>query len=611
MKLTSLTDSLRNIVTGMGTSVDKSQHRFWHHVPMDMNQIENAYRSSWLMRKIVDLPCDDMTREWRVWELEPAEVARLEEIEAEKHVQQEILAGLIYGRLGGGAVFIGTDADPSTPMGDGEQLLWVKAMPRQYITLGDWLWRFDDKGFGEPGFFKLSSPGGTETFHHSRVLVFKGERHPGLTQLHTQEQFWGDSVVEVVNSAVQEAMATTKGFSSLVDEARVDVFKFMGLAETLLAPDGDAKVRKRVETATLSKSLHRAVIMDKDDDWETRTVAWQGMPDVIKTFLMVVAGAADIPATRLYGKAPDGQNSTGESDDRNYRSSILTRQNRQLRPALLKLDRVLLSTANVPGDAVWAFSALDTPTDKEKAAIDKQRADTAKTWADTGLIPEGALALGVQSMLVESGTYPALKEELAKLPDASLIPDPEDNDDDPSEIRSERDPDDDGDDDDDDLTADAKPRTLIVKRPVANSADLIRWAKAQGFATTLPADDLHVTIVYSKAPLDWMKVDEPWNQEPDGTMTIPPGSARLVEQLGDKGAIVLLFNSSRLSWRHEEIRRAGASHGFPDYQPHITISYQPPEGFDLDAVEPYRGPIRLGPEVFAEINPDWQPPEES
>lgn len=610
-------DSLRNIVSGMGTSVDKSQHRFWHHVPMDMAQIEAAYRSSWLMRKIVDLPCDDMTREWRVWELEPAEVARIEALERDKQIHEQLLAGLTYGRLGGGAVFIGTDArDPAAPMREGEKLLWVKAMPRQFITLGDWLWDYSDEGFGQPEYYKLSAPGSQVTFHHSRVIVFKGERHPGLTQLNTQEQFWGDSVIEVVNEAVQQAIATTKGFSALVEEARIDVFKFAGLAETLLAPDGDARVQKRVETATMGKSLHRAVIMDKDDEWDTRTMNWSGMPDLVRTYLMVVCGAADIPATRLLGKAPDGQNSTGESDDKNYRSMILTRQNRILRPAFEKLDPAILSTTGIQSDAVWAFSPLDTPTDKQRADLDKVRADTAKVWRDTGLLPEGALALGVQSLLVEAGTYPALKAELAKLPDADLISDPEDNTTDPSalvgpdgqQLLPAPDPED---EDEDELTADALPRTLIVKRPVTNGDELIRWAKSQGFATTLDADDLHVTIMYSRTPLDWMKVDEPWNQEPDGTMTIAPGSARLVEQLGDKGAIVLLFNSSRLSWRHEDLTRAGAKHSYPDFQPHITISYQPPEGFDVAAVEPFRGALKLGPEFFGEIDPDWQPPEES
>jgi hypothetical protein len=45
---------------------------------------------------------------------------------------------------------------------------------------------------------------------------------------------------------------------------------------------------------------------------------------------------------------------------------------------------------------------------------------------------------------------------------------------------------------------------------------------------------------------------------------------------------VLLFNSSSLCWRHEDMVRNGASHDYDDYQPHVTITY---EGSDLDSVE--------------------------
>ena len=43
----------------------------------------------------------------------------------------------------------------------------------------------------------------------------------------------------------------------------------------------------------------------------------------------------------------------------------------------------------------------------------------------------------------------------------------------------------------------------------------------------------------------------------------------------------------------------------PEYQPHITITW---DGRDIDLanVEPYTGPIVLGPEIFAEVVEDWE-----
>ena len=150
---------------------------------------------------------------------------------------------------------------------------------------------------------------------------------------------------------------------------------------------------------------------------------------------------------------------------------------------------------------------------------------------------------------------------------------------------------------------DAEPRTLYVRRDILNAAEIIAWAKGQGFKTTLPADDLHVTIAFSREPLDWMKVGESWSfGDGKGNLTVNPGGPRMMERFGK--ASVLLFSSSDLQWRHMAIREAGASWDHPEYQPHVTISYEL-DG-DLDAVEPYRGKIELGPEIFEEVDDDWQ-----
>lgn len=116
---------------------------------------------------------------------------------------------------------------------------------------------------------------------------------------------------------------------------------------------------------------------------------------------------------------------------------------------------------------------------------------------------------------------------------------------------------------------------------------------------------MHVTIAFSRVAVDWMKAGETWSGDKDGKLTVQPGGARLVEKLGDKGAVVLLFNSSDLSWRHEAIRRdAGASWDYPEYQPNVTITYSGGD-LDLEKVEPYRGKLIFGPEIFQELDEDW------
>ena len=95
-----------------------------------------------------------------------------------------------------------------------------------------------------------------------------------------------------------------------------------------------------------------------------------------------------------------------------------------------------------------------------------------------------------------------------------------------------------------------------------------------------------------------MAAQEDWPDNDNGEIIIKPGGPRLVEPLGSKTA-VLLFASSHLSYRHERIKQAGASWDFPEFQPHVSLTE---EAVDLAEVEPYRGKIVLGPEVFEEFD---------
>ncbi|MEO0781931.1 MAG: hypothetical protein AAFZ46_09245 [Pseudomonadota bacterium] len=151
------------------------------------------------------------------------------------------------------------------------------------------------------------------------------------------------------------------------------------------------------------------------------------------------------------------------------------------------------------------------------------------------------------------------------------------------------------------LTKDARPKTLYVYRPVINGAPIIRHYKAQGITGLLDASDLHVTVAYSRQPLDWMKVSATWQEK----VEIPTGGPRTHEMLGtDSDALVLLVSPFDLKWRHDQILEAGASWDWPDYQPHITIAYD--RNIDMTDVDVYQGKITLGPEVFEELDPDWK-----
>jgi hypothetical protein len=145
-------------------------------------------------------------------------------------------------------------------------------------------------------------------------------------------------------------------------------------------------------------------------------------------------------------------------------------------------------------------------------------------------------------------------------------------------------------------------RTLYVSRLVKNAEEIGDWFRAQGMETVVAPGDMHVTVAYSKAEVDWTGL-ESQNAE----VVVPADIRRSVTPLGSAGA-VLKFQSPALESRWGEFLKAGASWDYPSYQPHVTLTYGKP----VDAqFTPFVGDIILGPERFSEVTVDWSAVEKA
>lgn len=622
--VTRLWDGLANVLTGRGTSVDRAAQNFWIRRFSDPSQIEAAYLGSWLHRKIVDIPAQDMTRAGRDWDATDEEIEKIETEEKRLGYWAKLRHAVTLGRLGGGAILIGLGDDASKPMPSTvrpQQIQYLTVLSRWQLALGDMDNDPASPLFGEPQYFELSGSTSRVRIHPSRLIVFKGLPVPAISMSTWQDQYWGMSIVENVDEAVQQATAACAGFAALIEEAKVDVFRFAGTVDQLSRSDGEALLMKRVELTNTGKSIHRAVILDKEDEWEQRQLTLAGVRDVIVTYDARVAGAADIPATRLFGKSPDGMNSTGDADLANYFQMAGAKQEMDLRPQMEKLDAVVLPSAGVPADLTWAFSPLMVLSEKEQAEIENKEADSVTKLVNAGIAPESAMAKAVQNRLIESQRWPGLKDAIEEAERAGEELPGDESDLDIVPVNREEviqstsagsggqsgsgSPARRAANDAATWMQDATPRPLYVQRKLLSAADLITWAKANGFETTLPADDMHVTVLYSRAPVDPMKMGRDWSENEKGQIVVRPGGPRVIERLGEN-AVVLRFASPDLEWRHNHMIEAGGSHDYPDYASHVTISYGVPEGLDLDALKPFNGELRFGPEIFEALDLDWK-----
>lgn len=590
-KVLQLFDGLKNVVTGLGVpGFDKNANASWSHTPLAREQLAAAYKSNYLASRIVDTVANDSVRNGRQWELGADDVAKIEAVEREVKLFPYLRKTSIRSRLfGGAAIFIGTGAEElSEPLDvDREDLQYLTCLSRRVLTAGMPERDVRSSDFGRPAHYDMTSGTGvTLRIHPSRLVRMVGVDDPDDDLGYDAHQGWGYSVLEPVNCAVQDAIAANMNVAHLINEANVDVFGIKHFTEGLArgGKEYEQAVVSRMQLTQQAKSVTRAILMDQEDSYDRKQTGFANLDRIMVQFLQIVAGASGIPATRLLGIAPGGLNSTGDADERIYFDQVAQDQNLVLTPALQNLDALIVKRAlgSPTDEASYAWSPLRQMTEQERADIADKLTSAGQKMAVTGAFTSEEIRAGVSSGLTTSGAMPGLEQAMADTEDGDGF--------------------DLGGDDPNAPVTDAAPRTLYVRRDVVNAAEIIAWAKGQGFKTTLPADDMHVTIAFSRAPVDWMKVGQSWDEE----HTVAAGGPRIMEGLGANGeAKVLLFSNTELQWRHEQMKRAGASWDWPEYQPHITISYDP-DAPDLDDVEPYAGRIVLGPEKFQEIDDGWR-----
>jgi len=424
------TDRLVNLVTAMGTTKDKSTSSRYFVQELDQQQALAAYRSDWIARKVVDIPAFDMIREGRNWQADAKQIEALEAEEDRLQVWPKLAKALKLARLyGGSALIIGIIGDdPSLPLEPGRVakggLSYVHVASRYEVTAGEINRDAASPGWGEPLYYQMqSNKGGSIRIDPSRVIRFIGADVPDIAY----QQGWGDSILLALDEAVKNAGLAANGIAQLLQEAKVDVYKIPGF----MAGVGDVAYRQkiidRVSLANQAKSLTNGLLMDAEEEYIQKQISFSQLPEVLRLYLEIAAGAADIPATRLLGQSPSGMNATGEGDLRNYYDRLSAEQEVDLRPKLEKLDGFLIPSAlgGRPAEIHFTFAPLWQISQREQADIFKTKADAARTLAGTGgtspaLMPIEALSEALINAFVEDGILPGLEaaiEEFGTLAD--------------------------------------------------------------------------------------------------------------------------------------------------------------------------------------------------
>ena len=365
------------------------------YTPFTLNRIalSYGYMSYGLVQTVVDQPVEDAFRgglEIESKELDNDDLEELHRVMEEMGDIKQIKDTLKWARLYGGAgLIIVTDQNPTTELKpdrikEGSDLRFLAADRWELILTA---LSISGNQYGVNGWqYNLNAP-----FNYygvqldsSRAIRVLGREAPSF--IRQRLQGWGMSELERCMREINTYIKFQNLLYELVDEAKIDVYKIEQFNEQLATAQGTQLIQMRIQLSNLLKNYRNALVVDKQDDYEQKQIAFSGLADLFEEFRINLSSALKIPLNKLFGKSATGF-SSGEDSMENYNAMVES----DIREPSKGLVREVLSLrmrqvfGYVPAFK-FAFKTLRVLTETDEEQVKSQKQTRALELYDRDLL---------------------------------------------------------------------------------------------------------------------------------------------------------------------------------------------------------------------------------
>ena len=293
--------------------------------------LTNAYNKNSFLQTAVNQKVEDAFRNDGLIidtkTLDTEELETLRKTMDEEGDIEAIMDCIRWGRLyGGGCLIANTEQDPTLPL-DKKQL---KGKKLKFLATNRWQCspigispevapKFAFTDTMQEGVVSQDYVNYYQELDRSRVAIYTGVNAPYLTK--NILQGWNASIFEGILEPIQNLLGGFNVTLELLSEAKIDVFKIADLASTLLSPDGERQIRKRLSIATANKNYKASLAMDANDDYQQKQISFGGIPQLLEQLMYIFCGYLRYPVSKLFGKGSSGF-SSGDDDLENYNGTV-------------------------------------------------------------------------------------------------------------------------------------------------------------------------------------------------------------------------------------------------------------------------------------------------
>lgn len=412
--MTIINDNLISMANSLG---QRTAARDFVQAPkLTDRKLSTLYSDSWIIRKYVDVRTRDMTRLNReiTTEMSPEQMKAFEAANRRLGVfkcREELMA---WTSLYGDAMVLAiTDADAESmkePLDDAE-------LVQRFIVLDKTAYTFDkdretditSANFNKPRMYKIDVGSGEILVHNSRVhRVEAGKR--SIKERNTFAGQYGRSDIQPIYQPLLNYLATATNISDIVDQSKTDVLSIEGF-NAAIAAGREADFIAVAQAMRSIRSSTDALMIDATANHDQKEMTFAGLVDILKSQRDDLAGACDMPLTRLFGQSAAGF-ASGEEDNQNYYETLASLQESRLRPADDFFDKFVLREMRSEFNQLdYTYPSIELSNEVEESTILVSTVGALSTALQDGVITEAQYATELKNKgLVNSITDQDINE---------------------------------------------------------------------------------------------------------------------------------------------------------------------------------------------------------
>lgn len=365
------------------------------------------YNDSWVFRRAIDKPAQDMVRSGINISLANNNVVDVLD-EYDRH-KKELIELIQWGRLFGGSIAIAMfdnlkDEDYSKPI-DVIKLRKAKKMSL-YVTDRWYGCAPSDKNveimtnldYGKPSSYRITFADGHEVVvHHDYILRYEGRTAPRLIK-NGMLQGWGYSEgCHIINELARDDQLKAS-ITSLVNKSLIEVIKMPGMRGLFQGTDekNAQQIQRRLESINWARNYNSLTFLDKDDEYAHYDFSVTGLSDLLEKNMWLISAALEMQGV-LYGDLKQGFSNDSEALER-YDETINNLNENYFRAVVRKLLSIIYKWKAINEDISFTFGSLiKNKQDKNRIEGLKDFQTLLSTMLQDGVITLKQYAISIKS----------------------------------------------------------------------------------------------------------------------------------------------------------------------------------------------------------------------